>query len=53
MDIIRPGFLGLCAQARGAKITVGRKATGHALLFSLARGLSRCLIKPLTQWNGN
>ena len=30
----------------------GGPLRGHALLFPLAGGLSRCLTKPLTQWNG-
>ena len=49
---LRAGGLGLRAQSARLNITAGQKAMGHALLFPLARGLSRCLTKPLTQWNG-
>jgi hypothetical protein len=44
--------LGLHAESARRNLTAGQKAMGHAFLFSLARGLSRCLTKPLTQWNG-
>ena len=49
---LRAGGLGLRVQSARHNITAGQKAMGHALLFPLVRGLSRCLTKPLTQWNG-
>jgi hypothetical protein len=47
------GFWACARSSRGAKITTGQKAMVHALLLPLAGGLSRCLTKRLTQWNGN
>jgi hypothetical protein len=36
------GFWACARSQRGAKITVGQKAMGHASLLPLARGLRRC-----------
>ena len=38
----------------GSAPSLGHHADSfRPLLLPLARGLSRCLTKPLTQWNGN